>query len=614
MKILFEEISFGLDAGQKIALIGINGSGKTSLLKVLSGEEGADGGSIIFRNDIRVGVLKQNPDFEGNAYVWDYLMSADKEEIKALKRYEALLNIDNPSPNQQDALQQAIENIDTLKAWDYEVKIKQILTKLHIDYLDKPISFLSGGQRKRVALAKILIDEPELLILDEPTNHLDMDSIEWLEKYLSGSKQAVLMVTHDRYFLDHVTNEIFELENGQLFQYKGNFEYYLEAKAEREERLNVQAAKAKKLLKIELEWLRRSPKARTTKSRSRIKAAEDLKVSARKKFQPTKMNFKTEERRLGGKILELQNLSKAYGDLKILDNFSYSFRRKERIGIIGPNGVGKTTFLKMLVEEERYNSGKIIKGTTVSYGYYRQGGLTFKPGQKVIDIIRDVAETITLDKGKVFTATEFLYHFRFNREMQFSNVENLSGGEKRRLYLVQILIQNPNFLILDEPTNDLDLLTLSTLESFLLGYKGCLIIVSHDRYFMDKLVDHVFVFKGEGQIKDYPGNYTQYQGWAKKEAEEKAKIAQAAKVKTKKPKPKKERKRKLSYKEKKEYEQLEVELVNLEDRQAELEDLLQSGETDFQKLTEWTKEMEKVSESLDEVMMRWMELDEIANG
>ncbi|RMG21768.1 MAG: ABC transporter ATP-binding protein, partial [Bacteroidetes bacterium] len=510
-KLLFEDISFGLDQGQKVALVGINGCGKSSLLKILAGVEGPDEGKLSMRKGIRLGYLPQEPALPESRTVAEVVFNADVPALKLLKEYEQLLQ--KGAAGSQQRLQQLTAEIDALQAWDYEVKVRQILSKLGVNFLDTPIARLSGGQRKRVALARLLIESPELLILDEPTNHLDIDSIEWLEKYLSASKQSLLMVTHDRYFLDSITNEIFELDGGKLYVYKGNYEYFLEKKAEREQLQDEAVDKARNLLRTELEWLRRSPKARTSKSRSRIDSVHALQKRAAQSRDTRELNFQVQGRRLGGKILELHQVSKSYGELPILRDFSYKFAKNERVGIVGPNGVGKTTFLRLLTGELPPDQGHIEKGSTVHIGHYRQEGLRFRPGQKIIEVIQEVAEGIQNSKGNFFDAGQLLTYFYFPHHLHQAPVSILSGGERRRLYLLRILMQNPNFLIMDEPTNDLDLMTLRRLEAFLMDFPACLVIVSHDRYFMDRLVDHIFVFEGQGRIKDFPGSYSQYQAW-----------------------------------------------------------------------------------------------------
>jgi ATP-binding cassette subfamily F protein uup len=609
-KNLFGGISFGIEQGQKVALIGINGCGKSSLLKILAGIQQPDDGKVSYRKGIRISYLAQEPNLPEDKTVGEVVFSHDSPQIKLISQYETLVQKADADPEQVNAL---MAKIDAMDAWDYEHKIQQVLDKLDVNFLDRAISELSGGQRKRVAIAQALIEEPELLIMDEPTNHLDLSTIEWLEKFLSTSKQSLILVTHDRYFLDSITNEIFELDNKRLFTYKGNYAYFLQKKAEREEAEDIAREKAQQLYKGELDWLRRSPKARTTKSKSRIEAAGEIEKRAKNYRDTRQVSLKIQNRRIGGKVMEIKKLRKAFGEVKILNDFTYTFNRRDRIGITGPNGVGKTTFINMLLGKEVADSGKIRVGETIHFGYYKQGGHTFKPNQRIIDVVREVAEAIDYNvNGERIQAGQILEYFLFPYSTHYNKVETLSGGEKRRLHLLRVLIQNPNFLVLDEPTNDLDLVTLRRLEDFLEhDYHGCLVIVSHDRYFMDRLVDHLFVFTGGGEIKDYPGSYSQYQRWLmdqeKEEQKEKVKV-EKAKVE----KPQKEKKKtKLSYNEKREYEALETELPALEEKIKELQALLASGESDYNKLTEWTDQMKKLEEELEEKEMRWLELEEM---
>ncbi|WNJ16260.1 ABC-F family ATP-binding cassette domain-containing protein [Pontibacter sp. G13] len=622
MKTLFQDISFGIDQGQKIALIGVNGSGKSSLLKILAGVEQPDKGNVTYRNGIRVAYLPQEPDLPLHKTVSEVVFSADLPAVKLIAKYEALLLKSGDDPKAQAELVDVMSEIDAQEAWDYEVKIKQILSKLDVGFLDRTISELSGGQKKRVAMAQALIGEPDLMIMDEPTNHLDLESIEWLEKFLSTSKQSLLLVTHDRYFLDGITTEIVELNRGELFSYKGNYAYFLEKRAEREMNRMAETEKAKSLYKRELEWLRRSPKARTTKSKSRIDAAGDLKQKASYKQQNDEATLMVKGRRIGSQVLEIKHLNKSYGEKVLLDGFTYTFNRKDRIGIIGPNGVGKSTFLRMIVGEEQADSGKIRTGETIVYGYYRQDGLNFKDNARVIEVVTEAAEEVEMSKNQKVPASKLLEHFLFPRSMHYNLVETLSGGEKRRLHLLRVLMTNPNFLILDEPTNDLDLITLRKLEEFLAEFDGCLVVVSHDRFFMDRLVDHLFVFQGDGTIKDFPGSYSQYREWADKAAAdvEKAK-SDAAKQKSGKSNPESapkansgSRKGKLSYKEKMEFEKLEAEIPKLEEKRTGLSAQINSGGSDYEMLDKLSKELEALDEEIEEKSFRWMELTEILEG
>lgn len=612
-KTLFEGMSFGIEQGQKIALIGINGCGKSSLLKILAGLQEPDSGKVSYRKGVRLSFLAQEPDLPEHKTVGEVVFGTDSPQVKVIREYEELIQKPGADP---EAINAVMAKIDSLDAWEYEHKIQQVLSKLEVHFLDRQISELSGGQRKRVALAQALIEEPELLIMDEPTNHLDLATIEWLEKFLSTSKQSLILVTHDRYFLDSITNEIFELDNKRLFTYKGDYAYFLEKKAEREETEDIAREKAQQLYKGELEWLRRSPKARTTKSKARIEAAGDIEKKA-KNFRDTRqVSLKIQNRRIGGKVMEIKKLRKAYGDVKIINDFTYTFNKRDRIGITGPNGVGKTTFINMLLGLENPDSGKIRVGETIHFGYYKQGGHTFKPNQRIIDVVKEVADAIDYNvSGERIQAGEILEYFLFPYSTHYNRVETLSGGEKRRLHLLRVLIQNPNFLILDEPTNDLDLVTLRRLEEFLEhDYHGCLVIVSHDRYFMDRLVEHLFVFTGEGEIKDYPGSYSQYQSWLLEQEKEKV-VEEIKAEKATAEKPQKEKKKtKLSYKEQREYETIEAEIAGIEAKLKELQALLASGESDYNKLGEWTDQMKQLEEELEEKEMRWMELEELVEG
>ncbi|MEL6253163.1 MAG: ABC-F family ATP-binding cassette domain-containing protein [Bacteroidota bacterium] len=609
-KFLFEDLSFGIAQGQKIALIGVNGSGKSTLLKIVAGLEAPDSGKVSVRKGIRVAFLPQEPDLPEHLTVSECVFSADLPELKLIEQYEKLLSAENQDETQQEALSKVMAEIDALGAWDYEVKIKQILGKLEVDFLETYISELSGGQRKRVALAQALMGEPHLMIMDEPTNHLDLESIEWLEQFLSTSKQSLFLVTHDRYFLDSITNEIIELDQGELYSYKGDYAFFLEKKAERDALKLSETEKAKSLFKTELEWLSRSPKARTSKSKSRIDAALELGEKTKYRAPNQDVKLQVKGRRIGGKVLEIKNLRKSYGELNILDNFTYTFARRDRIGIVGPNGVGKTTFLRLIMGEEIPDSGKIRLGDTIVIGYYKQSGFAFKDNQRVIEVVTEAAEEVELSKSQTVSAATLLEHFLFPRSMHSNFVETLSGGERRRLHLLRILMTNPNFLILDEPTNDLDLITLRRLEEFLESFEGCLLVVTHDRFFMDRLVDHVFVFQGKGQIKDYPGSYSQYREWqAKQEAEKEAVSIKVEKSTTEKTKS--NNKRKLSFNEKREFEQLEVEIDQMESRKTEITQLMNEGGSDFEKLAELSQELEKLNADLDTKSDRWLELMEI---
>lgn len=603
-EVLFEDISFGISKDQKIALIAKNGTGKTSLLNILTGKDTPDSGSVSMRNDVSIGYLEQNPPVDDNKTVKEQVFETANEIINAIREYE-----DSLVSGDENRMQEAIEKMDFHKAWDYELQIKQILTELKIDDLNQIVGQLSGGQKKRVAMANLLINEPDLLILDEPTNHLDLEMIEWLERYMQKTKSTLLMVTHDRYFLDRICNEIIEIDNNTVFQYKGNYSYYLEKREERIKLHNQNVEKAQNLLRTEIDWMRRMPQARGTKAKYRIDNYYKLEETAKGGLEEEKLELDIKTRRLGKKILEIYNLSKSFGDLKIVEDFSYKFSRNEKIGIIGNNGSGKTTFLNLITENLAADAGKIEKGETVVYGYYKQSGIKIDGNKKVIEVIKEISENITLGNGRQISALQFLEYFNFEAEMHYAYVHKLSGGERRRLYLMTVLMKNPNFLILDEPTNDLDIMTLNVLEDYLLNFKGCLIIVSHDRYFMDKVVGNVFVFEGNAKIINYPGNYTQYYN-LKKDLEKKEK-KQEKEVKPEKKKPQKEKVRKLTFKEKKEMEALEKEMPKLEAEKTQLETELSSGTLPTGEIVEKSKRLSELSELLDEKEMRWLELSEI---
>ena len=611
-KLLFEDISFGINAGQKTALIARNGTGKTSLLNIITGSALADSGKVVFRNDVRMAYLPQNPLMNETMTVREYVFASENKYVQAVNNYEkALLNIQlSPSALHEKQLQDAINAMDTLGAWDYENRVKEILSRLEVNDLDKTVAMLSGGERKKIALSKVLIDDTNLLILDEPTNHLDIKMIEWLEEFLSKQNLSILMVTHDRYFLDNVCHDIIEIDKGQLFRYKGTYAYYVEKKAERQEIERREIEKAQNLDRTELDWMRRMPSARGTKARARIDAFYELKDKALQRIDDHRPTLSVKTERIGGKILEMYNVSKQYEGKILVDDFTYTFKKNEKIGIVGQNGVGKSTFLNIITQALKPDSGNIVVGQTVQFGFYTQNGLTESDDRRVIEIIKDVAEVIHLENGKEMTATQFLRHFGFDDTTQYNYYGNLSGGERRRLYLLKVLMANPNFLILDEPTNDLDIYTLEILEEFLENYKGCLIIVSHDRSFMDDLVDHLFVFEGNGKIRDYHSNYTDYI----KQKEHEQRIATQQK---REEKPKYERTKstvKPTYKQKQEYEQLTNEIEALENEKSELEQLMNSGdETDYEKLNSWATRIGEIRELIDEKELRWLELDEIMN-
>lgn len=612
---LFENLSFGVNEGDRVALIAKNGAGKTTLLSMIAGTEGIDSGSIVFRNDIKVGYLEQSPEFKPGMSVIDAAFTSSSEAMHLIARYEDMIET-----NQTDGLDEVLHQMDILKAWDLENKAKTILSQLRITDLEQKVETLSGGQQKRVALANVLLNEPDFLILDEPTNHLDLEMVEWLEDYLSKTRITLLMVTHDRYFLDRVCNTIIEIDQKNLYTYKGNYSYYLEKREERITSFNAEVDKAQNLFKRELEWMRRQPSARGTKQKARIESFYDIKDKAAQKRNDNAVTLGVETSRLGSKIFEMENVSKSFGDKVILDNLTYTFSRYEKLGVIGKNGSGKSTFLNTLVGSIKPDSGKIEVGETVVFGYYRQEGMQFDEQMKVIDAARQIAEVVKMGDGQSLPVSQFLTHFLFPPETQYSYIYKLSGGEKRRLYLCTILMQNPNFLILDEPTNDLDIMTLQVLEDYLQTFSGCVIVVSHDRYFMDKVVDHIFSFDGDGAIKDFPGNYSDYRDWfIQREQEQKdaQKAAQLAAQQTAKPKAKaavkeSNRPRKMTFNEKREYEQLEKEIADLEAEKAQIEALLSSGSLDAELLVEKSSRIGEVINLIDEKSMRWLELSELA--
>ncbi|HBS88792.1 MAG: ABC transporter [Bacteroidetes bacterium GWF2_38_335] len=603
--ILFENININIDKDRKIALIARNGAGKSSLLDILAGREEPDSGKISRMNGLKTGYLEQNPVLnEANTILNEVLHSSD-EMNTVLSQYHKFVE-DNDTKN----LEHILSEMDRLKAWDYDSKVKQVLTRLKLDDFSKKIQNLSGGQKKRVALASVILGEPELLILDEPTNHLDLDMIEWLEDYLFESRITLLMVTHDRYFLDRVCDEIWELDEQVLYKYDGNYSKYLEKKDQRISNILSETDKARNLMRTELDWMRRMPKARSTKAKYRVNEFYNLQEKASVTIKEEKINLNVQSARLGKKVLEVKNLKKSFGDLKILNDFSYIFSRFEKIGIIGRNGTGKSTFLNMLTGKLSPDSGEVDAGQTVNFGYYTQEGIKINENEKVVEVAQSIAEIVTLSDGNKMSVTSFLNYFLFPHKTQYSYVSKLSGGEKRRLYLMTVLMRNPNFLILDEPTNDLDILTLNVLEDYLKDFSGCVIVVSHDRYFLDKIVDHIFVFEGNGVVKDFPGNYTQYRDhYEKLEA---ARPASTAKEKTVRQKPLTEKK-KLTYKEKIEYETLQREVEELSRKKIVLEEEMNSGRFGADDLVKKSEEYGIISSNLDEKEMRWLELDEM-NG
>ena len=601
---LFNGISFGIAEGQRIGLIAKNGSGKTTLLNILAGKEGYDEGKITFRRDLRVGYLEQSPKYPEELTVLEACFYHGNSTVELIKEYERCM--ETPGNPGMDEL---LVRMEHEKAWDYERRAKQILSQLKIRDFSQKIGHLSGGQLKRVALANILITEPDLLILDEPTNHLDLDMTEWLEEYLNRGSLSLLMVTHDRYFLDRVCSEIIEIDNRQLYSYKGNYSYYLEKRQERIEATNAEIARANNLYRTELEWMRRMPQARGHKARYREEAFYELEKVAKQRTYDANVKLDVKASYIGSKIFEADHLCKRFGDLKILDDFSYIFARYEKMGIVGNNGTGKSTFIKILMGLEKPDSGTLDIGETVRFGYYSQEGLQFNEQMKVIDVITDIAEVIELGNGKRLTASQFLQHFLFTPETQHSYVYKLSGGERRRLYLCTVLMRNPNFLVLDEPTNDLDIVTLQVLEEYLQNFKGCVIVVSHDRYFMDKVVDHLLVFKGQGDIRDFPGNYSDYRDWKLAKAEHAKEAAKPKEEKTQRVRL--NDKRRMTFKERKEFEQLEKEIAALEEEKKQTEEALCSGTLSVDELTEKSKRLPLLNDELDEKTMRWLELSEI---
>jgi len=565
---LFTNLSFGINEGQKVGFVAKNGTGKTTLLNILAGTETPDDGRVVYRKGITSAFLAQDPDLDPNLTVEQTIFASDNEILKVIERYEKALE----NPEDSDAYQKAFDEMEMHQAWDFETQYKQILFKMKLDDVHKKVGDLSGGQKKRLALTVMLLNKPDFIILDEPTNHLDLDMIEWLEAYFKRENFTIFMVTHDRYFLENVCNEIVELEDGQLYTYKGNYSYYLDKKDARIELEQTNTDKAKQLFKKELDWMRRQPKARTTKSKSRIDDFHDIKDRASKRRNNHQVQLEINMERMGSKIVELVKVCKSFGDNKLLDKFDYNFQKGERIGIIGKNGTGKSTFLNMLSGKIPTDSGKVIIGETIKFGYYTQDGITIKPGQKVIEVIREFGDFIPLQKGRQISAQQLLERFLFDRKKQYDFVEKLSGGEQKRLYLCTILIQNPNFLILDEPTNDLDIVTLNVLENFLLDFPGCLVVVSHDRYFMDKIVDHLFVFKGNTEIEDFPGNYSDYREYEASQITD-----NSPKTKDLNPSNNKQQNtpsnpgNTLTYNEKKEFGKLEKEIVNLEKKKEKIQ-------------------------------------------
>ena len=598
-RMLFEGLSFGINKDQKIGFVAKNGTGKTTLLKIISGDETADSGNIIVRKDIKISYLSQKEVLNEELTIEESIFDSDNATLKVIEQYEKALK----NPDDADAYQKAFDLMEQKNAWDFETQYKQILFKLKLNELDKKVGALSGGQKKRLALAIILLDQPDLLILDEPTNHLDLEMIEWLEQYLKKANTTLFMVTHDRYFLDRVCNDILELDHGEIFRYKGNYSYFLEKKEERITAEQSTVSKAKNLFKKELDWMRRQPKARTTKSKSRIDDFHAIKEVAHQRRKDHQVQLEIQMERLGSKVVELHHISKTFDDNLLINKFDYVFKRGERIGIIGKNGTGKSTFVNMLTGGLSPDSGKVVIGETIKFGYYSQGGIKIKEGQKVIEVIKEYGEYIPLAKGKAISAGQLLERFLFDRKKKYDFVEKLSGGELKRLFLCTVLIQNPNFLILDEPTNDLDIITLQILENFLLDFPGNLIVVSHDRYFMDRIVDHLFVFEGEGMINDFPGNYSDYRSY------------EDSKPSTSASREKKEDSRKgepatgqLSFQEKKEFGKLEKEIAKLEKKKNLIETSFANNEIDSENIGEESIKLQEIIHDLEAKEERWLEL------
>ncbi|MEG1738453.1 MAG: ABC-F family ATP-binding cassette domain-containing protein [Odoribacter sp.] len=611
-QLLFENLSFGIGKGQKVALIAKNGMGKSTLLRIIANKDSAEKGTVIFRNDISVGILDQDPQLNPECTVFEEVFNSDSPVLNLIKAYEEAV-----TQNDTQKLEELIPDMEMHAAWDYDTTIKQILSELKIDTYDKKIGFLSGGQKKRVGLAKVLISNPDFLILDEPTNHLDIEMTEWLEEYLSKSNATLLMVTHDRYFLDHVCNQIIEIDDFGLFSYDGNYSYYLEKRDERIENRNAAIDKARNLLRTEQEWMRRMPQARSHKAQYRIDNFYKIKATASQNTSEQKLELDIQGKRLGKKILELDHISKSFDGQCLLNDFSYKFIRGEKIGIVGKNGIGKSTFLNIITQSLEPDSGSISIGETVVYGYYKQSGITFSNDERVIDIVKNISERIDLGNGRMMSASQFLEYFMFTDKQQYSPVEKLSGGERRRLYLLTVLMSNPNFLILDEPTNDLDIITLNVLEEYLRSFKGCLLVVSHDRFFTDKVVDRIFAFEGNGFIRDFPGNYTIYKN---QKEEEKEVLEKAEKEKKKAEKTsatllstseKMEKKRKLTFKERQEMQQLEVDMKELNDEKNSLESSFCSNALAAEELVVKSNRIAEIIRILDDKELRWLELSEV---
>lgn len=607
---LFRDITLGIGQGEKLALVGENGTGKSTLLKILTGQLATDSGNVSLRDGIKLGYLTQQPNVDGHLTINDILFDDKNEIAKVVKEYEDCIHHPDTSP---ERMQAALEKMEELSAWDYDAKVQEVTGKLGITNLEQRFEELSGGQRKRIFLAQLLLSDPDLIIMDEPTNHLDLEAIEWLEGYLSGQNITLIMVTHDRYFLDNVAKEILELDRGKIYRYKGNYAYFLEKKAEREEMLKTEIGKARQLLKKELEWMRKQPRARGTKAKYRVDAFYELQEKATQNLKKEKLELDIQEARQGGKVLELHNVYKAFGERVMVDNFSYTFKKKDRIGIVGKNGIGKSTFLDLITQASKPDKGEVIPGVTTKMGYFTQETEDLNPNHRIIEEIKEIAEFITLADGSSVSASRFLELFLFPPEKQYTFIEKLSGGEKKRLQLLKVLVKNPNFLILDEPTNDFDIDTLNVLEEFLEKFNGCLLLVSHDRYFMDQLVEGLFIFEGDGKIRQFNGNYSDY----RTEVEE---LEEAKLQAEKRPKPAKvevpaddSKKKQATFKEKKEYEELQQAIQLLEKEKADLTDRLSVAGTNNDELIKISTRIAAITAELDEKTLRWLELDEVVN-
>jgi ATP-binding cassette subfamily F protein uup len=613
-RVLFQNISFGIDQGQKIALVGVNGAGKSTLMKIIMGIEVPDTGEVGINQQVKVSYVHQNPVFAGALNIYQTIFEGSQNEtLMVIDDYHKVLLEAESGKDTGDRLQDLMEKMDALQAWDYEYQVKEVLGRLGLHDMELPVGNLSGGQRKRVALAKAILEKPDLLLLDEPTNHLDLETIEWLEDYLSKANLSLFMVTHDRYFLEKVTNEILELDNAKIFRYQGNYGYFLEKKAERREVEQTEQEKAKSLYKKELDWIRRQPKARGTKAKYRVDAFEQTKEKAFQKREEREIELSVTSQRLGNKIIEIEKLNKSFDERSLVKDFSYTFKKGDKIGIVGPNGAGKTTFLNMITGMLAPDSGTVNRGQTTAIGYYRQEEDSFDEEKRLIDIVKEVAEVVNIAGGSTITISQFLNKFGFPPKQQHTPIAKLSGGERRRLQLLMVLIKSPNFLILDEPTNDLDIMTLNTLEEFLDSFPGCLIIVSHDRYFMDRLVEHLFVFEGEGRIKDFPGNYTDFREWEKEQRSMEKESKQDDLAKMEKPTSAKQgpSKEKASFKEKKEFEELTLQIEKLNNEKADLVEKISAGTEDHETLMEWSQSIQKLEGKLEELEMRWLELSEL---